>query len=302
MRVFVAGGTGFIGIPTVKRLLEQTDHELMLLVIESEQIPAFLDAYPRRVTVLRGELENLGRWATQLVGWRPEATINLAWEGIPRYGHDLSMKNFSMTLPFIQLVATTGCRKYVGAGSCWEYGTKVGKLAEESPALYRDTFTSVKNSLHFLGRAICENSGMIFVWPRFFYVYGPGQKEQSLIPTIIRSIGAGEMPKIRTLDAENDFIYVSDIASGLCALLDRCETSGIYNIGTGSPTRVRDIVRIVYEQLGMAAPDLGPGEQVEKICYYADNSKIRSLGWRSLHTMEQGIRKLLTDRGMFRGR
>ena len=36
-----------------------------------------------------------------------------------------------------------------------------------------------------MGKQISEKYGFIFIWARLFYVYGPGQSEHSLLPSLI---------------------------------------------------------------------------------------------------------------------
>ena len=300
MKVFVTGGTGFIGSRVVKNLLENTSHELMVLVMESDDIKSFPFLNDDRIKLVRGNLTNIDEWGKKLIDWQPDSVINLAWEGIPRYDPELSLRNFNMCFSLIKLVCLTTCKKFIGAGSCWEYGQKVGVLNEDSTLMYRDTFTSVKNSLHWLGRSTLEHHGIIFIWPRFFYVYGVGQKSASLIPTLINSINNNQKPNIKTPDAQNDFIYVDDIATGVVTLLDKCDTSGVYNIGTGKPTSIREIINIVYEELGLKKVEVVAGISQEKVCFYADNSKIKALGWNYNYSVRDGIKATLKDQGLIK--
>ena len=57
MKVFVTGGTGFIGDHVVNKLIDD-GHDILLLVIESEAVKS----YPQNVKVIRGGLSNINKW------------------------------------------------------------------------------------------------------------------------------------------------------------------------------------------------------------------------------------------------
>jgi nucleoside-diphosphate-sugar epimerase len=299
MRVFLTGGTGYIGSRVAKMILEKTSHELMVLMIEKDNEEDFQHLKNERVKIIRGNLTSMDEWAKKLIDWQPDAAIHLAWEGIPLYGPELSLKNFCMSYSLVRLLTLTTCKKFIGAGSCWEYGQTKGVFNENSPIMYRDAFTSAKISLYSLGRAIAEHHDMKFIWPRIFYVYGTGQKSASLMPTVIRSILNNEKLNIKAPNAQNDYVYVDDVAEGFLVLLEKCQESGVYNIGTGKPISNKEIIDIVYEELNHEKPDIDR-DIPSDVCYYADATKIRALGWKPRYSIEEGIRKTLKEQGLLK--
>ena len=114
-------------------------------------------------------------------------------------------------------------------------------------------------------------------WLRIFYVYGPGQLERSLIPTLIKSISAKETPKIKTPRNKNDFVYVEDIARAFAKALDISLPSGVYNLGSGYTTSVYDICRMVETQLlgseTISKKVLENGQKEETVNFWADMEK-----------------------------
>lgn len=80
-------------------------------------------------------------------------------------------------------------------------------------------------------------------------IYGPGDMHRSrLIPDTILTLIEGRNPMIRS-DGQyiRDFIYVEDISKACISLLKilsdkRALSSAIYNIGSGKPYRILDIV------------------------------------------------------------
>ncbi|MBD3313256.1 NAD-dependent epimerase/dehydratase family protein, partial [Candidatus Woesearchaeota archaeon] len=241
MRIFITGGTGFIGRYVLDRL---NDHEILLLIHENEN-PS--DLQKDNVKIIQGNLSDIDSWKESVTEFQPESCLHMAWEGIPDFSPEMCMKNLQYGLDIISMLAEIGCRKFVSTGSCWEYGKDQGQLKEDDAVKPKNAFSAAKNCLHWIGREIADEKGMTFIWTRLFYVYGPGQRPESLIPSIIESISNGKDPDIKTPGNKNDFVYVGDVADALGKIIEKADKSEVYNIGSGKSTSVKEIAEIVAE-------------------------------------------------------
>lgn len=293
MRVFLTGGTGFIGRYVVKHLEKEGSNILLLTPVSKENIFSVIKS--KKVDIVSGDLSDIDRWETKLKQFKPDTTIHLAWEGIPDYGVKTSIKNLKYGLNLFEELAEIGCKKIICTGSCWEYGQNQGKISEDSPIKSSNAFTAAKNALHCLGREIARENNIQFIWTRLFYVYGPGQRGKSLIPYIIKYIKEGKKPKIKTPSARNDFIYVEDVAKAIVAILKKCNRSTVYNIGSGYSTSIQDIFKIVYSKLNLQHKLKNEPFNTENICsdnFWADISKIKKeIGWKPKTIIKEGIHK-----------
>ena len=246
MRIFITGGTGFIGRPTVLEL-QKCGHQLLLLAPESRRESSERFG-GRGIPLTKGDLGNPKKWEVAVKRFRPEAALHMAWEGLPDYGEDISEKNLIQGLRFYRLLGKIGCKKVVTTGSCWEYGIRQGKLSEDMPLHPFNAFSAAKNALHWFGECIAGDYDMQFIWTRLFFVYGPGQRKESLIPYLISCKKMGIKPEIKNPNKGNDFIYVNDIALALGILLEkRIKGSGVtYNIGAGRLISNVKVLNTVY--------------------------------------------------------
>lgn len=286
MKIFVTGGTGFIGKQVVNKLAENKKNEILILS-RSEKASEVL---PENVKIIIGDLSNINQWSDNIKQFKPDVAFHLAWEGIPDHGHAASYKNLTYGLNLFLLLKDIQCKKVICSGSCWEYGQKIGELDENKPVIPTDPFTAAKVAIHLMGKDIFKNTDAKFIWTRFFYVYGPGQRAASLIPHIVKSIGEGKKPEIRTPNSRNDFVYVKDVADALNEIMLK-GNSGVYNIGYGSSTSIKEIIGVVSKKLKFDI-DLNTivGVNEEKVDFWANLSKTKAeTGWSPKTSIERGI-------------
>lgn len=283
MRIFVTGGTGFIGKYVVAELQKQ-GHKLLVLS-RKNAIEVF--PFKRNLAFLRGGLSSPGGWRRKLAAFRPQAAIHMAWEGIPDYEIENSVGNLLQGLHLFRMLGEVGCRKVIATGSCWEYGRDSGKMKEDMDPRPMNAFSAAKTALQWLGRETAKEYGMEFVWARIFYVYGPEQRLSSLIPHLIEEKRRGAPPALKNPDGGNDFVYVGDVARGLRLLVEKKTPHAVYNIGSGRLTGVREVARAVYGK--DIVKRKGPAKG-----FYADIARIKKdLGWKPTVSVAAGIRTMI---------
>jgi nucleoside-diphosphate-sugar epimerase len=292
MKIFVTGGTGFIGQHVVRQLVND-GHTVVLLCLEDEQVPSALNS--RQIQLVRGNLSNIDAWSDEVLMSKPDAMVHLAWEGIPQYDAKTSAKNLMYGLNLITMMAEAGCKKILCTGSCWEYGQKTGELTEDAPVNVTNAFTAAKYSLYMMGKEIAKEHTVEFIWTRLFYVYGPGQKSHSLIPHIVESISAGRKPDIRTPHTKNDFIYVEDVASAVSLLLAKKTKGNLYNIGSGYSTEIVEVINEVYrlfdDRQTFECSNSAPSDSTP-VNFWANITKIKQdTGWVPKYDIAEGIKK-----------
>ncbi len=296
MKIFVTGATGFIGRHIV-RLLSQKGYNLMLLVRRHSQNLSIAEIDDRKAHIVYGNLSDMDNWRKDFIDFGPDALIHAAWEGLPDYGIEMCRRNFDYGLNLFIMAAETGCKTIMSIGSCWEYKEKKGSLNENSIIDSTKVFPAFKNALKIAGEAIAREYNIRFYWPRLFFIYGPGQRKTSLIPSIIKAVSAGEMPDIKNPANRNDFVYVEDAADALVKIIQKKPDGIIYNIGSGHSTSVLDILSSVYKMMG--CPDDGFPKNKEANNniiddFWADIESIRKdVGWHPNFTLDEGIKNTI---------
>ena len=289
MKILVTGGDGFLGAPIVRALLAQ-GHHVAALVLPHAPLRR-LGGLP--VDVLEAGLEDGDRLRNVLNDWRPDACIHLAWYAEPgKYltsPHNIALLHASFDL--MQLLAESGCRHIVTAGTCAEYDAERGWLKEDGPTKPQSLYAATKLSLCVTGEQLARSLGMTFAHARVFYPYGPAEDPRRMVPALIRALLAGKTFEASGGEQVRDYIHIDDIANAFVTLLTQ-NASGIYNIGSGEPLTVRRLMETiegVVGRRGLIQFGALPPREWEPRFLCADMQKLRGLGYAPQHTLVSGL-------------
>jgi nucleoside-diphosphate-sugar epimerase len=282
MRIFVTGAGGFIGKYLVPLLYR---HRVLAVDLAD---PGFSGG---TLSFVKGDLTQDGEWMRAVESFSPEVLIHLGWLGLPDYSAENNLVNYNLSVKLFKMMSRIGCRKTFSAGTCWEYGSLRGQCAENAAGRDLNPFAVCKAAVREAGEAEATEKGLTFIWGRIFFVYGPGQRTSSLIPSGCRAFIEGRYPVIKNFHSLCDFIHISDVAAAIYALVDTADASGIYNIGSGVPAKVGDVCNLVADYAGRK--DLVVSAlQGESSGFWADISRIRqATGWRPAVTLKQGVQE-----------
>ncbi|CCO24110.1 NAD-dependent epimerase/dehydratase family protein [Maridesulfovibrio hydrothermalis] len=216
---------------------------------------------------------------------------------------ELTMEvNFEANARMIASAQRLGISTFVFAGSAAEYG-------EENRLPVREEYADEATQLSPYGVAKYKSSSLIEKGGfgcslRFFNIFGPRQDPTSQYSGVIsKFVDFGLAGKNMVIfgDGEQtrDFLYVSDVVTSyfIAAGFDkqgRGPLSGVYNVGTGNTTSVRELAVTVARLT--AAPDkiIYKQERVGDIKHScADVSKISASGFKAEISFEKGLEKTI---------
>ena len=292
MKVFITGATGFIG-SHVTRLLLSDGCEVHALVRESSDLWRINDVVPS-LRLVRCDLLAFDALHAHLERIQPDVCIHLAWYAVP--GKYLtSLENLSLlnaSLHLASRLASLGCQRFVGIGTCFEYDTRLGYLSETSPTRPRNLYAASKLALQVVLEQLANTTGMEVAWLRLFYQYGPFENERRLVPSVICSLLRHQVAKVTQGEQIRDFLHVEDVAAAIWAVA-QSDLSGAVNIGSGKPIAVRDIVTQIGAILNrpeLIAPGVLPYNPSDPMFICANNRRLtENTTWVPRHDLEQGL-------------
>ena len=290
MRVLITGATGFIGLPLTLRLVEQ-GHKILAL----SRKPFKLN---KSISWLNSDLSSPLTYQEEIRSFKPEVLIHLAWQDIPDFSFEKSKNNLNNSLNFLSFIIGLGsCKKIIVSGSCFELDKLYGECLESEAGKPRDNFTWAKHSLRMWLEIECKKENIQLGWMRIFYVYGPRQRTQSLVPSILTNLKNGKLPHISSPKNSNDFVFIEDVIDAFSNATLSQYPSGIYNLGSGVSTSILEVCRIAEKIVtGKDILSQRINEEVvdtsKSIDFWANYQRAeKHLNWQPATGIEEGIKK-----------
>jgi nucleoside-diphosphate-sugar epimerase len=300
--VLVLGAAGFIG-RWVARALTDAGAELTLAVRAGEDGDAVFRAWGARGRVSTVDLADASTVAALVARARPAAVFNLAGYGVRPTERDADLaQRLNADLPALLAraaadAAAPGWRgqRVIHVGSALEYGTATGDLSEGTVPLPTTLYGRTK--LEGTRRLAVESAalGVRAVTARLFTVYGAGEHEGRLLPTLIAAARTTGPIPLTAGTQQRDFTSVEDVADGLLRLgALEAGALGAVNLATGRLTTVRAFVETAARVLGIAPGRLRFGElptRPEEMAHDPVSlAKLRDLlGWAPATAIADGV-------------
>lgn len=288
-RVLLTGATGFIGRHCLQPLRER-GYEVH--AVTSRAVPEV-----RQDGIHWHTLDLLAPQPLSLEEIRPTHLLHLAWYAVPGkyWTSPENVRWVEASLALLRAFVAAGGTRAVLTGTCAEYDWTHGDglCSEASTPLRPATLYGVaKRALGDLSVAYAQQVGLSLAWGRIFFLYGPHEPEQRLVPATTLSLLRGQPARCTHGRQIRDFLHVEDVAGALVALLDS-EATGPVNIASGEPVTLREIV----EQLAAATgrPELIqlgalPAPAGEPPRLVADTQRLREeVGWSPCHPLPEGL-------------
>ena len=137
-----------------------------------------------------------------------------------------------------------------------------------------------------------------YVCLRLGNVYGPRQNfkgEAGVVAIFSNKLLKNEQPIIfGTGSQTRDFIYVNDVVDSVLEVLNQVDCNNvIYNIGTGTETKISDIYQLILKKIGKEIiPIFEPAKSgdLKRSCLDCARAK-QELKWSPKYNLEKGLRE-----------
>lgn len=325
MKILTTGGTGYIGSHVVIELLNR-GHEVEILDNLSNSKPEVLD----KIAEIAGkrpkfhEVDLRDYSATEKIFENANFDLIIHFAGLKSVNESVEKpleyydNNISGTINLLRLAKKYHTRKFIFSSSATVYGT------QDSPECFEDMetgrgITNPYGETKFMIEQILKD--LANAWPefacvclRYFNPVGnhpsgllgenPNGIPNNLMPYIIK-VARGELEELSIFGDDydtpdgtcrRDYIHVVDLAKGHLAAIKALKNGfQVFNLGTGQPTSVLEMVNAFEKVSGEPLPHkFAPRRAGDLPETWANPEKAkRELDWQTELTIEDAMRDTL---------
>jgi len=220
MKILITGGKGFLGSSIAHKVLSMGDE---LCIISRDTIN------PK----------------SQITEFNPDVVIHCAWGGGNNYNDINNLSQFDNVSQGIELIETISKlptkTKFIGFGSFAEYGNLTSPALETDIEYPTNLYGLSKYTFKNYSKMLCDKYNIEWGWVRPCYVYGPGDVNTRLIPTVINKLLKNEKVILDECNKIIDYIYIDDFVNFTYSLIVG-NIDGVYNICSGEQYNLKDII------------------------------------------------------------
>ncbi len=260
MRVLVAGASGAIGMPLIRRL-HAAGHDVLAVHRSPGGRARLADAgtVPIQADVLRRD-----HLLQALAGRQADAVISelTALKKTPMAHKDMAATNALRTEGTRNLLAVArqlGARRFLTQSMVfgYGYGDWGGRVLTEADPFGppgRGRFEEHLAAMRSNEEQVLAAPGLDGIALRYGLLYGPGPASDALVAGLRRR----RLPVVRH-SGVLPWVYIDDAASATVAALEHSEPGTAYNITDSEPVSLTTLMTAIAEAVGAPRPRVVPG-------------------------------------------
>lgn len=177
--------------------------------------------------------------------------------------------------------------------STYMYSTKTGRSVSENDELSPANPYALSK---YLGENLCKYYSGFFgtrvAILRPFNVYGFGQAEKFLIPTIIRQARVGDDITVMDSKPSRDYIYIDDLLEAIHRVVNSILDFDVFNLGTGNSYSVEEVVNVLATVAGRKLRIISADHERQSEINFTQadiTHAIDVLGWKPKFSLFDGL-------------
>jgi len=293
--ILVIGGTGFIGVNLVKKLLKIGSKVTCISLknknkklIHKNLKYIFCDY--TNLSLLKRKLNKPFKYIVNLGGYIDHSKFFIK-------GRDVIDSHFLSTINLLLSLKKNSLKRYLHIGTCDEYGENKSPIKENSKEDPITSYAFAKLASINLITMLNKTENFPSTALRLFLVYGPHQKKDRLIPQVIDGcLKKKNFPVSKGIQLR-DFCYVEDVVDAIILALVKKEAIGkVFNVGSGKPVSVKFIINKISKIIKQGKPQFNkiPFRKNENLKLYPSIQKIsKILGWKPKTNLNVGLVKTI---------
>ena len=301
MKILITGGMGFVGSHLTEELLKNK-HEI-IVVTKSQKKKKNLKKILEQVILEQIDITNFKKIEKCLKKHRPDVIIHLAGETSHSKSFENPLKdidsNAKSTLFLLEKIREMELKCKFILGSTFIVIGKPKKLPVNENSSCNPTTIYGVNRL--ASEQYCkiyhEVYGMDTILFRITNSFGPREQvipKKNAVNFLIYQAFKGEKITIfNNGEFYRDLIYISDVISAIKIIMKKGKSGELYWISSNKKTWFKNLGKILEKITNSKVKFVPTPKYTKKVDvgnFIADNTKLRSLGWKQKIQLEEGIR------------
>lgn len=300
MRIIITGGTGFVGSHLAESLSGQK-HKL-LLISKSNTKKTNIKDISGSVIHKKADITDFDRIDRIIDGFGPDMIIHLAGETSHSKSFESPIDNVDSnaksTLYLLEKIRKTNkkCKFVLGSTFIVIGRPKKLPVTEESPCNPTTIYGTNRLASENYCRIYYEVYGLDTRVFRITNSYGP---REQIIPNknavnflIYKAFKGEEITIFHKGRFFRDFIFISDVISGINTIIKKGKAGNIYWISSGHKTWFYQFGNILHELTNATVKYVTTPSYTQKVDvgnFVVNNSKLRSIGWQPRVSLKKGV-------------
>ena len=281
MKIFVTGGTGYIG-SRLTDSLKRRAHDVKTLGLENS-------------ADIKADVTDFGALKEGIRGF--DAIYHLAAKIGVSKSFDSPKEYFAInadgTKNILEASRLNDIKQIIFTSSIVVYGKpQYLPIDENHPTSPTSPYGQSKLMAEKFCKEYSDNYGFKITILRIGYLYGPAQSNL-FFPTVISQLNNDKIT-VQNLDFKLDYVFIDDVVSALVKSLDM-KKSNLFNIGFGKSISGRDVIDTLSEIVGrkIIVETINPRHEEEEVMDISKAKKV--LKWKPEINLERGLRKILAS-------
>jgi len=313
-RYLVTGASGFVAYYFFEYLNTLQENYQILGVATSIPSNITPHTFPHlELRFTKMDLLDYSSLESLLISFQPTHIVHLAASSSVSESWSRPIKSFmnntNIFLNIVEIIRTNNisCR-LLSVGSSEEYGNLPADcipIKETAPLHPVSPYAIARVSQELLSKCYASSYDLDIILTRSFNHIGPGQRENFVIPSLVRQIlehiksGQKNCSKIFTGDVSliRDFLDVRDVVKAYYLLLEKGERGESYNICSGKGISIKEVITLISNLLDVQITieiDKSRIRPTDNKVIIGDNSKIISkIGWHPQILFEDSLRDII---------
>ena len=290
-KILIIGGAGFIGTHLIKFLINK---KYIVSSLSLNYIPM-----EKRITKVRYIFLDINKFSQiqKKIKDNYNYVVNLSGyvthNKFEQDGYKILENNFSSIINLIKFFSNKKIKKFIQIGSSDEYGNNNAPQDESMREKPNSPYALSKVISTYILETFYRTYNLPIVILRPFIVFGPGQKDNRLIPYVIKNCIKNKTFFVSEGKQYRDFCYIEDFVKAIFMIIKSNKLNGeIINISSGKKRTVKSVILQIQKLIKLGKPiykkDIMRTE--ENIKLYSNNNKIKNLTkWKPKISFNQGL-------------